>query len=205
MTGSRGADMRNPNAPGKGVPKTVQPIRRMKDIRSILTLLKDKPRDHLLFTMGVNNGLRTGDLLKLKVKDIWEKKPGESITIIESKTKKQNILMINNAVHRSLKNYREKLNPGEEAYLFSSRKGSAPLSVPSVNRLIKGWTGAINLQGRYGAHSLRKTWGYIQRVKYGTPYEVICKRYKHSSPAITMLYLGIEDKEIDEILLHEIG
>jgi len=33
----------------------------------------------------------------------------------------------------------------------------------AVNQLIKKWTLAINLKGNYGAHSLRKTWGYIQQ------------------------------------------
>ncbi len=113
--------------------------------------------------------------------------------------------MINKTVYKSLQNYLEKISPDADAFLFSIRKGGAPLSVPSVNRLIKGWTSYINLKGRYGAHSLRKTWGYIQRMDYGTSFEVICKRYQHSSPAITMRYLGIQDKEVDEILLYEIG
>jgi integrase len=34
-------------------------------------MLSDKPRDLLLFTIGINNGLRAGDLLGLKVKDLY--------------------------------------------------------------------------------------------------------------------------------------
>jgi hypothetical protein len=67
------------------------------------------------------------------------------------------------------------------------------------------WTSAINLKGNYGAHSLKKTWGYIQRTVYGVGFEVICKRFNHSSPAITMRYLGIEDKEVQGILMNEVG
>lgn len=197
--------MKNPNAPGKGIEKTVEPIRKLKDIRSISKLLEDKPRDHLLFVMGVNNGLRAGDLLQLKVKDVINTIPGDSISIIERKTRKKNVLMINKMVFKSLQNYLDEIDPDENDYIFSSRKGGKPLSIPSVNRLIKTWTAQINLHGRYGAHTLRKTWGYIQRVKFGTSFEIICKRYLHSSPVVTMRYLGIQDKEVDEILLHEIG
>lgn len=197
--------MKNPNAPGKGIEKTVEPIRKLKDIRSISRLLEDKPRDHLLFVMGVNNGLRAGDLLQLKVKDVINTIPGDSISIIERKTRKKNVLMINKMVFKSLQNYLDEIDPDENDYIFSSRKGGKPLSIPSVNRLIKTWTAQINLPGRYGAHTLRKTWGYIQRVKFGTSFEIICKRYLHSSPIVTMRYLGIQDKEVDEILLHEIG
>jgi integrase len=183
----------------------VEPIRRLKDIRAITTLLASSPRDHLLFTMGVNNGLRTGDLLRLRVKDVRDKQPGEAIVIVEQKTKKKNYLMINKPVHKSLQVYLETVDPEDDDFLFASRKGGGPLTVPSVNRLIKSWTDQVNLPGRYGAHSLRKTWGYIQRTQFGTSFELICKRYLHSSPAVTMRYLGIQEKEIHETLLHEIG
>ena len=197
--------MKNPNAPGKGVGKTVEPIRKLKDIKAILQLLEKRPRDHLLFTIGINNGLRTGDLLRLKVKDVKKQLPGSSISIIEQKTKKKNVLMINKKVHQSLKTFFETVNPDDDDYLFASRKSGKPLTVPSVNRLIKSWTDSVNLTGRYGAHSLRKTWGYIQRMEFGTSFEVICKRYLHASPVVTMRYLGIQDREVDEVLLHEIG
>ncbi len=39
-------------------------------------MLKDNPRDLLLFTMGINNGLRISDLLKLRVSDVRDVKPG---------------------------------------------------------------------------------------------------------------------------------
>lgn len=64
------ADIRNPNAPKKGDRTTVDPIRDIKDVKAIAKLLSDSPRDHLLFVMGVNNGLRAGDLLRLKVGDV---------------------------------------------------------------------------------------------------------------------------------------
>ncbi len=47
----------------------VDPIRRLKDIHAISKLLSYNPRNHQLFVMGTNNGIRTGDLLKLKVGD----------------------------------------------------------------------------------------------------------------------------------------
>jgi len=71
--------------------------------------------------------------------------------------------------------------------------------------LIKTWCKDINLAGNYGAHTLRKTWGYHQRINHGVGFEILCKRYNHSSPSITMGYLGIESKEVHDILMNEIG
>ena len=147
------------NHPKKGDNITVAPIRRIEDIKSIAKLLSDSPRNHLLFTLGINNGLRVGDLLKLKVKAVQNLKIGDTLNIIESKTGKENILVVNKAVHKSLKNYLEKVQPGNSDYLFASRKGNKAITIQAVNNMIKKWTREINLESNYGAHTLRKTWG----------------------------------------------
>ena len=193
----------NKNHPKKGSSITVEPIRKIKDIKRIKRNLKDKPRDLLLFTLGINNGLRIGDLLKLKVKDVKDLQPGEGFIIKEQKTNKSNIVMINKEVRRTLAVYLDEIQPNDEDYLFKSRIGqNQPLNRSYVNSLVKKWT--AELQGNYGTHSLRKTFGYIQRKVFGTSFEVICKRFNHSNPSITMRYLGIEDKEVNGILLNEI-
>jgi integrase len=192
------------NQPEKGSRITVDPIQRIEDIRAISKLLEGSPRDRLLFVMGVNNGIRTGDLLKLKVKDVRNLKSGDYITIKEGKTKKDNVLVVNKTVYKALKNYFDKVQPDGDGYLFESRKGKKPLQTKAINKMIKNWTKTINLESNYGAHTLRKTWGYIQRTKHGVGFEIICKRFNHSSPSVTMRYLGIQDKEVHEILMNEI-
>jgi len=103
-----------------------------------------------------------------------------------------------------LRQYLDEKKPADNEYLFKSKKGGGHLEVGSVNAMIKGWCRSINMKGNYGTHSLRKTWGYIQRKKYGVAWEIICKRFNHSSPSVTMRYLGIEDKEVNGILMNEI-
>lgn len=194
---------KNPNHPQKGSTITVDPIRSEKDIKKIKRLLKDNPRDLLLFTMGINNGLRISDLLKLKVGDVRDISGGETLRIKETKTGKDNVLMINKSVYSILTKYLEEVKPMDEDYLFQSRNGdNKPLTRETVHKMIKEWTGS--LKGNYGTHTLRKTFGYMQRTKYAVSFEVLCKRFGHSSPSITMRYLGIDDKEVKGILLYEI-
>ena len=195
----------NYNRPKVGSKITVDPIRRMKDIQSISRLLSDHPRDHLLFVMGTNNGLRTGDLLKLKVSDVRHMKVGETLVIKEGKTGKRNILVMNKNTYKSLQNFLERKRPNDGEYLFMSRKGEKAITVQCVNNMVKKWANEINLRGNFGAHSLRKTWGYVQRTAYGVGFEILCKRFNHSSPSITMRYLGIEDREVQSILMNEVG
>ena len=189
----------------KGSKVKVEPVRKIKDIKSISKLLSDKPRDLLLWTMGINNGLRASDLVTIKVAQVQDLKPGEVLNIVESKTGKDNVLVINKPVYKALEGFLEVVQPGPQEYLFQSRKGNGHITSQSVGRLVKTWCKVVNLKGSYGAHTLRKTWGYHQRVNHGVGFEILCKRYNHSSPSITMGYLGIENKEDRDVLMNEIG
>ena len=142
-------------------------------------------------------------MLKLKVRDVKDLEPGETLKIREKKTGKDNVLMINKSVQMVLKQYLDEAKPKDGDYLFKSRNGkNKPLTKETVNKMMKEWT--KSLKGNYGSHSPRKTFGYIQRTTYGVSFEVLCKRFGHSSPSITMRYLGIDDKEVNGILLNEI-
>jgi len=195
----------NGNNPQKGSRITVEPIRRVENIQSIKKMLSDEPRNLLLFVLGVNNGLRAGDLLRTRVRDLRGLKPGDSIQIMEGKTGKTNVLVLNKESHRVLRRYLDEVNPQDGDYLFKSRKGgNRPISVGMVNRLVKGWCRGINLRGNYGSHTLRKTWGYHQRVRFGVDFALICRRFNHSNPSVTMRYLGISPSEVEKILMNEI-
>ena len=189
----------------KGSKITAEPIRKQKDIKAISRLLRSKPRDFLLWALGINNGLRANDLVRLKYSQVEGLKSGAVIKIVESKTGKDNVLVINNSVYKALQTYIQEVKPVPGDYLFSSRKGKGHISSQSVGRMVRSWAEAINLKGQYGAHTLRKTFGYHQRVTFGAGFEILCKRYNHSSPVVTMRYLGIEDKEVCELLMNEVG
>ena len=111
-------------------------------------------------------------------------KPGQSIAVKEGKTGKVNVLMMNRSTYKVLQRYLKELSPADEDFLFKSAKGkNQPLTTSSVNNLVKSWCRAVNLQGNYGAHTLRKTFGYIQRTQYGVGFEVLAKRFNNSNPS----------------------
>jgi len=198
----------NPNHPVKGSRTTVEPIRSEKHIKQIKRRLKkDSPRDYLLFLMGINNGLRIGDMLSTRVSDVKGLKVGDTVSIIEQKTGKPNILMINKSVHDALILYFNSTSLKDDDYLFKSRnKGingaSKPITRETVAKMVKEWTEGI--KGNYSTHSLRKTWAWSMRMRFGVSFEVICRRLQHSSPRITMAYLGISDTEVENVLLNEV-
>ncbi|MBA7623772.1 hypothetical protein ES703_31171 [subsurface metagenome] len=91
--------------------RTVQPIRDLKKIRAIKgNLRKRNPRDFLLFTLGINTGLRISDILRLKVEDVKDQagEIKEYLDLNEKKTKKQRLIYINSEVRNALEYYFDK-------------------------------------------------------------------------------------------------
>ena len=187
---------KNPNHPKKGATIKVEPITELKDIKLIKRLLKDKPRDYCLFTMGINTNLRASDLIRITAGDVRGKKPGDSLIIKEQKTGKERRITLNENVINAVKELLAYKPYQDTDPLFKSKKGVKALSVPSVNRLVKGWCREINLKGNYGSHTLRKTFGYMQRTLLNTSVAELMVIFNHSSQKQTLDYLCIQPEEI---------
>jgi integrase len=209
--------MRDNNRPAKGSTITVDPIRSKAKIADIKRLLAaDNPRDSCLFTVGINTALRASDLVRLTVGQVSWLKPGDLLRIAEQKTsgrKAPRPITWNQAAADAVAAWLPQHPAGNRAStlspLFPSQKRGgggdgdlAPITGAHVHRLIKSWCRRVGLQGNYGSHSLRKTWGYHQRVTFGTDLAVIMQAYGHSRPAITMRYLGIQPSEVETAYLH---
>lgn len=181
----------------------VEPIIDLKNIKSIKKLLSDNPRDRLLFIVGVNSGLRVQDILALKISDVKSCSIGDRIAVKEKKTSKENVFIMNKEIFAALQAYLDTIELIDDHFLFKSRKGrNYPITTYAVTQMVQRWCDAINLVGNFGAHTLRKTWCYHQRKTFGVSWEVLAKRLNHSSPSITRRYLGVQEEEVEEILLN---
>lgn len=183
----------------------VEPIRDPRKVAAIRNMLRGQhhPRDYLLFVMGINTALRIGDLLALKVGDLLDER-GEVrqfLHVRERKTGKAKRVKLNQPVQEALQFYFGKVpatNP--DLPLFASYRGEKPLDRTQVWRLIRRWCAAVGLtQGRFGAHTLRKSWGYLARKHHGIPIELIQAKLGHATPAVTRRYIGITEDEIENV------
>jgi integrase len=171
--------IRNPNHPKKGSTIKVDPIKKLKDIRAIKKLLHDKPRDLCLFTLGINTNLRASDLLRITVKMVRDLKAGDELSLKEKKTGKHRRITLNKAVIAAIQGLLASRKYKDKDPLFLGQRGL--LTVSSVNRLVKTWCNQINLKGNYGSHSLRKTFGYHQRVTFNVGVPELMVAFNHSS------------------------
>lgn len=95
---------KNPNHPKKGSTIRVDPIREIRDIKSIKKLLADSPRNLCLFTLGNNTNLRASDLLRITAGQVRRCEIGDELSIKEKKTGKHRRITLNRVVVDAIHN-----------------------------------------------------------------------------------------------------
>lgn len=170
----------------------VEPIRDKKKIDDVKRILKENgSRDFLLFLLGINSGLRISDILKLRVEDVKNK---DFISIRENKTNKIKKFPITESYRTYLNEFI--IDKSSEEWLFASRRGGKPITRIQAYRILTEACLKAGISVNIGTHILRKTFGYhfYQQKKDVALLQCI---FNHSSPSITMRYIGITQDMID--------
>ena len=193
------------------------PIKSMDDIRRISKYLLDngRYRDNMLFVVGINFGLRCSDLRTLRFANlitedfvfksyfpVFEKKTRNT-----RKKRKNRYITINKAVINAVRLYLEHTEGVSLSdYMFRSESGNGrnknePLTIMSIDRILKGIAKDLGINIRMSTHTLRKTFCYWMMV-YGhndtRRLLLLQKMLNHSSPAQTLQYIGITEEEIED-------
>ena len=175
----------------------VQPIREKEKIENMKEELKKSgTRDYLLFYTGLNTGLRVSDVVKLNYDDVRnvDGSMKSHISIIEQKTNKLKKFPIVNGLYTELEKYTRNMQSGE--FLFKSHKGkNRPISTTQAYRIISAAAFNIGLE-EIGTHTMRKTFGY-HHYKQFHDVAILQEIFNHSSPSITLRYIGISQDDID--------
>ena len=198
------------NRPKKGSTIKVEPIRDPAKLRKIERMLAENPRNYALFVVGCNTALRASDLVNIRIGDVRHLQPGDSWTVREIKTRrfrKDRRITLNKKAHRAVQALLDTLPEERRADtmpLFQSLRGGAKLTVGHVHKLVKSWCRQVKLPGNYGSHTLRKSFGYHQRVSFGVGLAELVDVFGHSTQTETLEYLCIQPEEIRDIYMNEI-
>ncbi len=179
----------------KKLPGEVEAIKNLRDINKVKQFLfgKKSKRDYLFFVLGINVGLRIGDLLSLKVSNVVDEAGNikRTVAIVEQKTKKKKELELNKAAREAIRLCLEEVTDCDSnSPLFPSRKGCGAITTRSAHKIIKTTLREQGIKGNFGTHSLRKTFGY-HRYNNGVKLETLQKVFNHGSSTVTLRYIGI--------------
>ena len=187
---------------------TVEPIRDIEKLQKMKKLIKKEKgiKEWLVVVFGLNTGLRISDILSLRWGDILNGKVRDKVYIREKKTSKEKTFILNDSVKDGVEEYLNCLK--KEGYqiipdnyvFFSDRRVNNPLTRQYIHKIINEYGKRVGLdEEKLGTHSLRKTMGWYLRTNKNVGIEVLMKLFNHSSTRITERYIGLEQKEIDDV------
>lgn len=174
----------------------VDPIRDKDDIQAMKEYLREwDERNYMLFLTGINSGFRISDLLQLRVKDVQ----GWYIKLKERKTGREIKRKMTTILKKEMRKYVE--GKPLHYFLFKSRNGrNQPISRVTAYSIIKIAAEEVGIEN-VGTHTMRKTFGY-HYYKKTKDVAFLMELFNHSSPKITLRYIGItqdfQDKEMSK-------
>ena len=162
-------------------------------------------RNWLLSLLGINTAFRAEDLLQLRVKDVIK----GYFSIVENKTKKIQNYKMNKKVHQAILEYVKEFNLTSTMYLFMGQKkkdkmpdGTVfkvinPITRQQFHNLMQQVAEAININFKFGPHSLRKTYAY-HFYKNGGSIITLMKMLNHDNTAYTLLYIEWDEYDVQK-------
>lgn len=184
--------------------KVVEPLRDKKQIEAIRKILMAQNlRDAVWFTVGINTGLRIGDLLGLRIGDVQDERGRwrDRIHVREQKSGKWKDFPLSDRAKKMLAAYlvtRPQAQADEP--LFPSRKQGRPLQRGQAWEILRKAAQAVGVTDSVGTHTLRKTFGY-HAYAAGVDLAIIQQILNHSSPGTTLAYIGIRRDDRDAVYL----
>jgi len=149
---------------------------------------------YLMFVIGINTGLRVSDVLNLTVGDVRGK---THVTISEKKTGKRKRFMINEKLRAEIDTYIA--GADDLFFLVKSRKGmNRPVNRCQAYKVLNDAAKSLGI-AEVGTHTMRKTFGYWH-YKQHKDVAILQDIFNHSSPSITLRYIGIDDDVKDSTL-----
>lgn len=174
--------------------KLIQPIKDTNLINTIKSeFLKVGYKNYLLFYIAINTGLRIKDIINLTV---WDVKNKSQIQVKEDKTGKLLKYDMPPDLQKEIQEFILGMSPRE--LLFPSRKGG---KIPITNKQAYKWLNEISQKlglDNLGTHTLRKTFGYHHYKKH-KDITLLQNLFSHSSPDMTLRYIGVADMKATSI------
>ena len=139
-----------------------------------------------------NLGLRIGDVLALRLKDIVRDGNRYRLDIIEDKTDKRRTFTVTNDIYNYIKMYCLENNIKSTAKIFD-------ISERAVQKQLKIVCDYLGIEG-ISTHSFRKYFATQIYINSNYNIELVRQLLQHSTSTVTQRYIGIGSRELEKAL-----
>ena len=158
---------------------------------------RPNPRVAAILTAEANLGMRVGDILKLRMRDIVKDGNRYRLNVTEEKTGKQRRFTVPGEVYTFLRDYATAHKIPDDALLF-------PLSVRQVQHHLKLVCDHLGYEN-ISTHSFRKWYATSIYNDNGHDIVLVQRLLQHSSPMVTRRYIGVSDEQIEQAIARHVN
>lgn len=174
-----------------------------EEVRIVLAACRDI-RERTLCMLGLNLGLRIGEMMSLTWQDVWQfGRPVPVLYLSGDRTKghRARSLPVNKAAAQAIRLLHREMKVGVQepsGTLFPSRKHRA-LGIRQAQRVLRKIFRRARLAGHLSAHSFRKTLMTVLS-EAGVSIRVIQELCGHSDVSTTQRYIGVGMASMEKAL-----
>lgn len=175
-------------------PKTIPKVLSKKQVSMMFGSLTNLKHLTMLY-MLYNGGLRSGELIKIRMQDLqWDR---GQLFIQGGKGKKDRIVMLGEVLKNMLQEYVEEYQPSY--WLFEGQVANKPYSAKSLNTVVKKAAKKAGIVQRVTTHTLRHCFA-THLLESGTNIRLIQELLGHKDIKTTLIYTHISKLHVSSVI-----
>jgi len=163
------------------------------DVQQLFAAIGDHLRDHSIFTLMLHAGLRVGEVVKLRVGDLYLFEKRSPYLRLTGKGQRQRVVYLSTTSAKLLRQYLTMRPPDSDERIFLNLRGR-PITVTGIQLQLAKYCRQAGVW--VTCHQLRHTYA-CRMIAAGVPITSLQKLLGHASLRTTQLYVHVADRQVE--------
>ena len=153
-------------------------------------------RAWMIIDLGLQAGLRVGEISNLEIKDLFIEKGHSHIHVRQGKGNKSRLITIGESLRIHLRRYLKE-RKSKIQNLFTSER-SDMMTTSAIQKVVKKVMKLAGLPSHYSVHSLRHTYATLLYKSSGNNLRLVQQQLGHSSVQTTTVYANVMSEDVEK-------
>jgi len=166
---------------------------RQDEVKKLFIAISDHLRDRTIFTLMLHTGLRVGEVVKLRLEDVYLLEKRTPYLRVNGKGQHERVVYLSTIAAQLLSEYLASRLDGKGERVFLNRQGK-PITITGIQLQLAKYCHQANIW--VTCHQLRHTFACCM-IAAGVPVTSVQKMLGHTSLRTTQLYVQVADTQVE--------
>ncbi|MBI9044570.1 MAG: tyrosine-type recombinase/integrase [Anaerolineaceae bacterium] len=166
---------------------------RRDEIEKLFAAIGNHLRDRTIFTLMLHTGIRVGEVINLRLKDIYLSESRSPHLRVNGKGQRERVVYLSASAVQLLTEYQKEHPGGREEQVFLNERGK-PISITGIQLQLAKYCRLASIW--VTCHQLRHTFA-CRMIAAGVPVTSVQKMLGHASLRTTQLYVQVADRQVE--------